>query len=359
MEGPRGKLIPLSERKLAIELIDEARADGARLEPACEILGITSRTYQRWTRESTVVGDQRPTANRPTPKNKLTKEERKAIIQTVNSPEYASLAPSQIVPKLADQGKYIASESTFYRVLREEKMLRHRGHSKPNVSKPLATHIAKKPNQVWTWDITWLHRNVKGLYYKLYMIVDIYSRKIVGHEVWEEENAKHSEILVRKALLSENIGGRPLVLHSDNGGPMKAATFLATLEKLGVQSSFSRPRVSNDNAYSEALFKTLKYRPIFPENGFSSLIEAREWVKDFVHWYNDIHYHSGINFMTPNDRHNGHGETIMKKRQKVYEKAREKHPERWAKRIKDWSLPPYVALNPVNEEKDRIPKVGT
>ncbi|TCO76515.1 transposase InsO family protein [Marinisporobacter balticus] len=257
-------MIYLSDRQIAVELIDEARDGGARLEPACKILGLTSRTYQRWKQDGDIKSDGRPDSIRPEPKNKLSQQERKKILETVNSKEYASLPPSQIVPKLADKGKYIASESTFYRVLRQNKMLAHRGKAKPGAKRTRSTHIAVKPNEIWTWDITWLHRNVKGLYYKLYMIVDIFSRKIVGYEVWEEENAVHSETLVRKALLAENIAGRPIVLHSDNGGPMKAATFLATLERLGVQSSFSRPRVSNDNPYSESLFKTLKYIPTYP-----------------------------------------------------------------------------------------------
>ena len=295
--------------------------------------------------------DQRPHAVRPEPANKLSAHEKQEILEVVNSKEYASLPPTQIVPKLADKGIYIASESSFYRVLRKHKMLNHRGKAKPGTPRPLSTHIAKKSNEVWTWDITWLHRDVKGLYYKLYMIIDIFSRKIVGYEVWEDENAKHSETLVRKALFSENICGRPIVLHSDNGAPMKGATFLATLERLGVQSSFSRPRVSNDNPYSEALFKTLKYIPTYPENGFASLDYAREWVKEFVHWYNFIHYHSGINYMTPNDRHCGNGEKIMEKRIQVYEQAKSLHPERWSKEIRDWSLPETVALNPAKESE--------
>ncbi len=357
MGGQRGRLITPSDRKIAVELIDEARANGARLEPACKTLGISPRTYQRWTEEGGVKVDQRPLAKRPDPKNKLSNEERKKVLEVANSKKYASLPPSQIVPKLADEGKYIASESTFYRILRENKMLAHRGKAKPSTPRTVTTHIATKPNQVWTWDITWLNRNIKGLYYKLYMIVDIFSRKIVGYEVWEEENSSYSEILVRKALLSENIGGRPIVLHSDNGSPMKAATFLATLEKLGVQSSFSRPRVSNDNPYSEALFKTLKYIPTYPKHGFESLNQAREWVKDFVHWYNNIHYHSGINYMPPNDRHRGKSEMILNQRKKVYEQAKNQHPERWRRQIRNWTLPDTVALNPAKENEHKEAKM--
>jgi transposase InsO family protein len=335
----------------AIELINEARASGSRLKPACDELNISVRTYERWIKEGEVKKDQRPLVKRPTPKNKLTKEERDEIIKTVNSPEYADLAPSQIVPKLADEGRYIASESTIYKILKEEKLNTHRGRTSPPVKREPPTHIATAPNQVWTWDITWLNGVIKGQYYKLYLIIDMFSRLIIAHEVWEEEKAEHAEHLIKKATLAQDTAGRPLVLHSDNGSPMKAATFQATLEKLGVQSSFSRPRVSNDNPYSESLFKTMKYRPKYPFKGFRSLMEARKWVGKFVNWYNKTHLHSGIKFLTPYQRHYGIDEEIMRKRSETYEKARAKHPERWSKNTRNWILPEYVSLNPIDEEE--------
>ncbi len=351
MGGPRGRLISDSDRVTAVKLINEARANGCRLKPACDELNITPRTYQRWTKEGSVKKDQRPLVKRPTPKNKLSQEERKEIIKVVNSPEYADLAPSQIVPKLVDEGKYIASESTFYKVLKEEKMNTHRSRSSVPVKRQPPTHVATGPNQVWTWDITWLNAFIKGQYYKLYLIVDMFSRLIIGHEVWEEETAENAEHLIRKATLSQGIAGRPLVLHSDNGSPMKAATFQATLEKLGVQSSFSRPRVSNDNPYSESLFKTMKYRPKYPSRGFESLDEARKWVDKFVKWYNYTHLHSGIGFITPYQRHYGLDIKVMEKRKETYKNAKAKHPERWSKNIRNWSLPEYVSLNPIREEE--------
>ncbi|WP_027338561.1 IS3 family transposase [Halonatronum saccharophilum] len=344
-------MISDSDRTIAVELIDEARTNGARLKPACEVLDISERTYQRWTKNGDVKKDQRPLVKRSNPKNKLSEEERLEIVKTVNSPKFADLPPSQIVPKLADEGKYLASESTIYRILKEEKMNTHRSRSKEPVKREPPTHIATASNQVWTWDITWLNALIKGEYYKLYMIVDMYSRFIVSYEVWETEKAEYAEHLIRKATLSQGIAGRPLVLHSDNGSPMKAATFLATLEKLGVQSSFSRPRVSNDNPYSESLFKTMKYRPQYPHGGFSSLEQAREWIEKFVKWYNYTHLHSGINFITPYQRHYGLDMEIMKRRTKIYEEAKIKHPERWAKDIRDWSLPEYVSLNPIKKEE--------
>ena len=351
MGGPRGRLISDSDRVTAVELINEARENGARLEPACDELNISVRTYQRWTKEGEVKKDQRPLIDRPTPKNKLSDEERQEIIKIINSPKYADLAPSQIVPKLADEGIYLASESTIYKILKEEKMNTHRARTSPPVKREPPTHIAIAPNQVWTWDITWLNAVIKGQFYKLYLIIDMFSRLIVAYEVWEEEKAEHAEYLIRKATLSQGIAGKPLVLHSDNGSPMKAATFQATLEKLGVQSSFSRPRVSNDNPYSEALFKTMKYRPKYPFNGFKSLDEARKWVEKFVNWYNKDHLHSGIKFLTPYQRHYGLDKGIMEKRIATYEEAKARHPERWSKNIRDWTLPEYVSLNPIDEEE--------
>lgn len=346
-------MISAQDRKIAVELINEARASGARLKPSCKILNISDRTYQRWTKEGNVISDQRPLVKRPTPKNKISPEEHNDIIKIVNSPEYADLVPSQIVPKLANEGKYIASESTMYRVLKEEKMNTHRARSKPSIKREAPTHVATTPNEVWTWDITWLNASVKGSYYKLYLILDMFSRLIVGYEVWKEEKAEHAEHLIRKTTLSQGIAGRPLVLHSDNGSPMKAATFQATLEKLGVQGSFSRPRVSNDNPYSEALFKTMKYRPKYPFKGFCNLDEARKWVAKFVRWYNTEHLHSGINFITPYQRHYGLDKEIMTKRTQTYELARARHPERWSGSIRNWSLSDYVCLNPISEVEVR------
>ena len=192
MGGTRGRLISTQDRIIAVELIDEAVASGARLKPACEELNITDRTYQRWTVDGGVKEDQRPIVDRPTPKNKLTQEEREEIIKITNTPEFADLPPSQIVPKLADRGIYLASESTIYKILKEEKMNTHRNRSKEPVKREVPTHIATAPNQVWTWDITWLNAFVKGQYYKLYLIIDIFSRLIVGYEVWETENAEYS-----------------------------------------------------------------------------------------------------------------------------------------------------------------------
>ena len=315
-------------------------------------MGISARTYERWHLYGEVTEDKRATAERPEPSNKLTVEEYNSVLNILSMPQYADSPPSQVVPALADKGLYIASESTMYRILRAEKMQNHRGYSKPPERKRYPqTHVAKAPNEVWTWDITWLPTMVVGMYFKLYMFVDIFSRKIVGWEVWTEETGELASKLVEKSIMNEKIRGNPLVLHSDNGSPMKSFTLKAKLELLGVMSSFSRPRVSNDNPYSESLFRTFKYRPGYPQEGFVDIDKAREWVFEFVDWYNNKHYHSGLNFVTPSSRHCGQAEGIMANRKKVYMAAKMLNPLRFKRGIKNFDLPVSVSLNPQKEEK--------
>jgi len=213
--GPRGRMISTSDRKKALELIDETMHAGARLKLSCDELGISTRTYQRWSENPKSIEDKRPLANRKPPKNKLSNKERAEVLQIVNSAEYADLVPAQIVPKLADQGVYIASESTIHRILKDEKQNTYRFKTKEPVRRIAPTHIATTKNQVWTWDITWLNGSVKGQYFKLYLILDMFSRLIVASEVWETESTEYAQILVKRALLSQNILGNPIVLHSD------------------------------------------------------------------------------------------------------------------------------------------------
>lgn len=279
--------------------------------------------------------------------NKLSEEEKEMIVNVCTTDEFINLPPGQIVPRLADKNEYIASESTFYRVLKERNMLKHRGRSKPrkNVKQP-TTHIATKANEVWSWDISYLPGPIKGIYYYLYLIIDIYSRKIVGYEVHDCESADFAAELVEKTVIKEGCLMKPLVLHSDNGSPMKAQTMLDKLYQLGITPSRSRPRVSNDNPFSEALFRTLKYCPIWPSSGFKALQDARRWTGDFVNMYNSKHRHSAIKFVTPDQRHSGKDAAILKNRDEVYAKARAANPRRWSKHTRDWTPVGDVALNP-------------
>lgn len=356
MGGPRGRLISVSDRQNAILLVKEAVTSGAREVAACQELGITRRTLQRWRSDLSPIEDQRKHTKRPAPANKLSLDEKEAIIRTANQPEFKSLPPSQIVPRLADQGVYIASESTFYRVLKENNMQHHRGRANKPCSKPISTHCATGPNQVWMWDITWLPGPAKGIFFYLYLILDLFSRKIVAWDIWTEESAENASVLVRRAILSEKraLVNEPLVLHSDNGSPMKGATLLETLYQLGITPSKSRPRVSNDNPYAEAIFRTCKYRPNYPAKGFATLTQAREWVLSFTRWYNREHRHSGLNFLTPNQRHNGQSTQILEQRKQVYEEAKLKHPERWSRSTRNWTLEETVWLNPDRVEKPKL-----
>ena len=336
----------------AILLINEAVDHGARLSKACECLGITARTYYRWqslNKEHQSYEDRRAYADHSNPANKLTPAERQKVIDTVNEERFASMPPCEIVPALADEGEYIASESTFYRILREEKMQNHRGRSQePGKNGKPTSYAATAPNQVWTWDITYLRGMIKGFFFYLYLIIDLFSRDIVGWEVWEKESADHASVLIRRACLAQGrLTTTPLVLHSDNGSPMKGATMLETLYALGITPSNSRPRVSNDNPYSESLFKTLKYRPNYQPKGFESIEEARRWCSAFVHWYRYEHHHSGIKFLIPAERHAGKSEEILANRAKVYEAAKAAHPERWNGRsIRNWDNIEEAYLNP-------------
>ena len=336
---------------MAVDLIAEANQSGARLWRACEELEIARKTYWRWKvqlQRDCHLLDKRTLERCPLiAKNRLTQSEEQAIVEVCNSPQYKSLPSGQIVPRLADEGTYIASESSFYRVLKKHKQNNRRGR----VSPPKKRHkpdevIATQPNMCWSWDITFLKSNIAGLFFKLYMIKDIFSKKVVGWEVHYEENAEHSSVLVEKACHREKIKPKKLVLHADNGGPMKGATLLATLEKLGVAPSYSRPAVSNDNPYSESLFKTLKYSPNFPEKPFESIEQARQWEYDFVQWYNGEHRHSAIKYVTPNERHADQDETILDRRDGVYAQAKQRTPTRWSGATRNWSRVNEVALNP-------------
>jgi transposase InsO family protein len=330
---------------------------GAARYKACQELGMSVRTYQRWVEVGGVKPDGRAGARRESPQNKLSLEERACVIATINSARFKDLPPSQIIPALADEGKYIASESSFYRIMHEEKQQNHRGRAKSPESKPISTHVAMSANEVWCWDITWLPGPVRGLYFYLYLILDLFSRKIVGWEIHEEESSENASTLVRKAHLREGVGDYPLILHSDNGSPMKGASLLTTLYRLNVASSYSRPRVSNDNAFAESIFRTCKYRPNYPYQGFTDIAQAREWVLQFVHWYNYEHKHSGIQFVSPAQRHAGNGEEIMVQRKGVYEAAKARNPERWSGNTRNWELPNAVFLNPEKEPK-KLTKLG-
>lgn len=328
---------------MILGLIDEAVEAGSRQSKACEIVGVDARTLQRWRQQE--IGEDRRAGPRSEPGNKLSEAEEQAILAVVNHPEYRDLSPKQIVPRLADEGEYLASESTLYRLLRRADQQHHRERSQAPRRRPREL-VATGPNQVWSWDITYLPSPVRGVFFYLYLVMDVWSRKIVGWTVRESESGDYAALLIETACRAEGVGRDELTLHADNGGPMKASTLCAKLDLLSVRTSYSRPRVSNDNPYSESLFRTVKYRPEYPRGPLASLEAAREWVEGFVAWYNLEHRHSAIRFVTPGERHAGREREILERREAVYAAARAKNPERWTGKTRNWKPVETVRLNP-------------
>ena len=349
----------LEDRRKLSEDIEQAHQAGARLRLACEVGGIDVRTLQRWKASDGLEhGDGRPSATRPTPAHALTPVERERIVQLANEPRFADMPAARIVPTLADEGVYVASERSFQRVLRDHGQNRHRGRAKaPRKSRAPTTHVATAPGQLWCWDMTFLPTEVIGRWFYLYMILDVYSRKIVGFEVHDSDDSAFAAQLVKRAALAEGVHAmaQKPVLHGDNGATLKATTVLAMLQWLGVKPSYSRPRVSNDNAYAEALFRTAKYRPQFPSAGFADLEQARTWAREFVHWYNHEHRHSAIRYVSPAQRHAGADVAILARRHEVYTAAREKQPRRWSRDTRNWTPIGAVTLNP---ERDALVKAA-
>jgi putative transposase len=300
--------------------------------------------------------DARPEAVHLEPANKLTPSETAQIIEISCSEPFVDVAPSQIVPTLMDQGQYVASVSTFYRTLKAHQLQTHRGRaSRPQSFTEPARHEAFKINELWVWDITWMPSPIKGRWYYLYSFMDLFSRKIVGWDVFETQDAEHAAEVLVKARLSQGGLTQSLVLHSDNGTPMKGATMLAKMQELGVMPSLSRPGVSDDNAQIESFFKTLKYRPHYPAEGFESLEASRAWCASFMTWYNFEHKHSALAFCTPHQRHVGDDIELIQKRQELKAQHKKEHPHRWnhsEQRL--WARPKSVALNPINPKKKEI-----
>jgi len=363
--GGRGRLTSAAHRQKAIELISEANAAGAGLVSACGEIGICLRTLKRWRRQFAGDGDgvDRRHGSHRLVSHRLSEEERQRILLTCNQPEYASLPPGQIVPALADQGLYIGSESSFYRVLHQAGQCHRRGRARlPQESRSVPRLRADRPNAVWSWDITYLPTTVRGIWLYLYLVIDVWSRKVVAWDVAEVESTEIAADLVQRACLKERyrrpsgFGSNqchqpPLILHADNGNAMRGATLESRLEEMGVLRSFSRPRVSNDNPYSESLFRTLKYRPDYPSRPFGSKGEACAWVVAFVDWYNHRHRHSGIKFVTPHQRHCGRAVEICQRRAEVYDQARQLHPRRWSRSTRCWRQPDLVWINKPTEEE--------
>lgn len=329
---------------MILELIDEAVNSGARRARACKVAGLDTRTVERWRKRPD--GDDLRHGPTTRPANALTTDEEAKIVELSTAPEFVGLSPHQLVPKLADMSIFVASESSFFRVLRRRRLIRHRDRSRPRKHRRPRELVATGPNQVWAWDITYLPAGVQGTFWYLYAVLDVWSRKVVGWAVHDVQCDVLAAELIDATCMREGVARHQLALHSDNGAAMKGKTMLVKLEQLGVLPSFSRPRVSDDNPFPESLFRTLKYRPSYPDKPFVLVEDARRWVTTFVGWYNDEHQHSGIRFVTPSQRHGGHDVAILAKRVEVYRSARRRHPNRWSRGTRNWTPISTVRLNP-------------
>lgn len=294
------------------------------LSAACQVLGVPRSSLYR-ARQPQLVSEPRPR-----PARGLSLAEKAQVRQVLNSERFQDAAPRQVYARLLDEQVYLCHWRTMYRILKEHDEVRERRHVRrqPTYAKP--TLLATGPNQLWSWDITKLYGPAKWVYYYLYVILDVFSRYVVGWLIAEVEQAQLAELLITESCLKQGIPKHQLTLHADRGSPMKAKTVNQLLTDLGIAKSHSRPHVPDDNPYSEAQFKTLKYHPSFPDH-FASLAEARVWARAFLAWYNDDFYHSSLALLTPASVHYGQAELILSQRQQVLQAAYTAHPERFGR----------------------------
>lgn len=312
------------DRQEIIEYVDEVKREQVSERTICELVGISRKTLQNWRRFG--MRDRRKGSARFVP-HRLSPDERDCVYQTATDKRFADMTPELIVAKLAEERTYIASASTFFRVLRERRALEHRRESrKPRKGGRPEKIAVTGPNQVWSWDITWLKSEVTGLFYYAYTIIDLYDRVIVGWTIESNESEEHARRLFARVIRDLRVC--PQIVHADNGNPMRGVTLAVFLDSLQISRSYSRPRCSNDNAFIESWHKTLKYTVGYPSY-FTGLDHARSWFADFVHWYNNEHLHSALGYVTPNQKRTGEAELIYLIRNETIELAKEKNPGRW------------------------------
>ena len=311
---------------------------------ACRVLSVPR---SRWYRKRGKGPEPRRSGASP---RALTSSEREEVHQTLNSPQFADQSPREVYASLLDEKRYLCSYRTMYRILNEHQEVRERRDQlrRPVYSKPEL--LAEAPNQVWSWDITKLRGPVKWSYFYLYVVLDIYSRYVVGWMIALQEAAHLAQDLVEETYRKQGIQPGQLTLHADRGNPMTSKTLAFLLADLGVTKSHSRPYVSNDNPFSESQFKTMKYRPNYPDR-FGSLLEARAWGRDFFSWYNHCHHHNGIALLTPAVVHCGRATEVLQARQATLQAAYQQHPERFVRGLpQPEPLPKAAWINPPNQE---------
>ena len=309
--------------------------------PACQALGVSRATFYR--RQRPTPGRQQP---RPKPARALCQSEREHVLDVLACPRFVDRAPAEIVATLLDEGQYLCSERTMYRILAAEQPVRERRNQRehPQYTKPEL--VATGPNQTWSWDITKLLGPRKWTYYYLYVLLDLFSRYVVGWMVADRENAALAGTLIEQTCIKQGIRPQVLTLHSDRGAPMTSKCTAQLLADLGVTRSLSRPQVSDDNPFSEAQFKTLKYHPGFPGR-FHDITAAIAFCRSFFPWYNTGHRHGGIAMLTPDDVHHGRAQNLLEQRERTLQTAWTKHPERFVQGVpKPGALPQAVWINP-------------
>ncbi len=309
--------------------------------PACSALGVSRATYYRRR-----CPQPRSTNARPKPPRALTRVQVTEVLDTLNDDRFVDKPPRQVWAELLDEGTHLCSVRTMYRVLEDANQIRDRRNQRSHGAYVRPELVAEAPNQVWSWDITKLPGARRGHYFSLYVALDIYSRYVVGWTIARYESTTVARAFLADAFAEQGIGPGQLVVHSDRGAPMKAKSTALLYSDLGITASYSRPRVSNDNPFSESQFKTLKYRPASPER-FHTLEEARSFFGELFDWYNERHYHTGIALLTPSDVHHGRSDAIVAARQRVLDAAYERHPERFVRRAPRHPHPaPAVWINP-------------
>jgi putative transposase len=317
---------------------------------ACRAMGVSRATLYRRRNPAHPVSETRAQGRQP---RALAAEERQAVLDVLHSDQFIDRAPAAVFAALLDEGVYHCSARTMYRVLHDSREVRERRNQlrHPTYKKPEL--LATAPNQVWSWDITKLLGPAKWTYYYLYVLLDIYSRYVVGWMLASRESADLAKRLIRETIEKQQADPENLVIHSDRGPSMTSHTVAQLMATLGVTKSHSRPHVSNDNPFSESQFKTLKYRPEFPDR-FGCQEDAHSFCQGFFHWYNEEHYHSGIGMLTPASVHYGHAVKVLEHRQQVLAKAYAKHPERFVnKPPTPLALPEAVWINPPATTKDQ------
>lgn len=292
---------------------------------ACDAVNVSRATYYRLTKVTVVRRAQR----KPSRSNRaLSQAEASEVLRILESPEYIDMSPREIFASLADKGEYHCSISTMYRLMRKNYAVKERRACRKHQKHEMPVLKATRPNQVWAWDITKIKGPQAWHFYYLYTIVDLYSRKVVGWMVAEKENGELAKRLFSTTCKRERVDASKLIIHSDRGSAMTSLTLGLLFASLGIVKSLSRPRVSNDNAFVESLFKTLKYRQLYP-NRFDSLEEVTQYMREFFRWYNFKHYHSGIALLTPHTLHAGKENAVLKRRQMALDEAYLRHPERY------------------------------